>query len=317
MTNATSIISIESTAVKVQTLDTMIGSWLSFIRVSPKTASTYKIAIRQWKKYCANNSINQPARVDVANFLDGLISAGKSAATVNLYCTAIKLFYRWTALENLYPNIADHLKSGVKSSAGHKKDALTAEQGGKLIKSITGNRLVDKRNRAIVALMITAGLRTIEISRANVEDLVQIGGSWYLYVQGKGRSDRAEKVLIASQVYDLIRDYLSGRKKYATDDALFGGCSPRNTGKRLSTQTISKMVKKNLRGIGLSSKRLSAHSLRHSAACQMIISGVELRQVQSVLRHKNINTTLIYLSEVDRLKNVAEQTAANAFFANI
>lgn len=225
------------------------------------------------------------------------------------------MFYRWTALEGLYPNIADNMKSGVKCSQGHKKDSLTAEQGGKLINAFKGNRLVDKRNRAIIALMITSGLRTIEISRANIEDLVEINGRYYLYVLGKGRSERAEKVLVASQVYALIKDYLNARGDAAKDAPLFIA-TRRNKGGRISTQTISKMVKATLKSVGIDSKRITAHSLRHSAACQMILAGVELRQVQSVLRHKNINTTLIYLSEVDRLKNTAEQSAANAFFAN-
>lgn len=312
----TAIMEIKSSAVEIKELGGMIDSWLSFLRVSPKTAATYKIAIRQWKKYCDDNAIINPSRVDVANFVDGLIAAKKSASTIQLYTTAIKLFYRWTALENLYPNIADHFKSGVKVNHGHKKSALTAQQGGNLIKSITGNKIIDKRNRAIIALTLTAGLRTVELYRANIGDMEEIGNRHYLYLQGKGRDDKAEKILIAAQVYTLIIEYLSARGNVDDSEPLFIS-HRRNLGGRLSTQTISKMIKKTLRGMGLDSKRLSAHSLRHSAACQMILAGVELRQVQSVLRHRNINTTLIYLDEVDRLKNVAEQTAADAFFSAI
>lgn len=310
----TAAVEIKSVAVEVKNLGGMIESWLRFLRVSPKTSQTYTIAIRQWKNYCDNHAITSPARADVANFLDGLISAKKSASTVNLYCTAVKLFYRWTALEGLYPNIGDNMKSGVKCSQGHKKDSLTAEQGGKLINAFKGDKLVDKRNKAIVALMITAGLRTIEIHRANVEDLAEINGRHYLYVKGKGRFECAEKILVAAQVYQLIEDYLTARNA-AKDEPLFTS-TRRNKGGRLSTQSISKMVKATLKSVGIDSKRITAHSLRHSAACQMILAGVELRQVQAVLRHKNINTTLIYLDEVDRLKNTAEQSAADAFFAN-
>ena len=77
------------------------------------------------------------------------------------------------------------------------------------------------------------------------------------------------------------------------------------------------MVKANLRGVGMDSKRLTAHSLRHTAATTMIIAGVELTKVQQVLRHVNINTTMIYNNAVERMKNTAEQTAANAIFDTI
>lgn len=312
----TAAVKIESQAVEVRTLNGLVESWLNFIRVSAKTAATYKIAIRQWQKYCADNSINNPTRADVANFIDSLIAAEKSASTIQLYTTSIKLFYKWTAQENLYPNIADHFKSGVKVNSGHKKSALSARQGGKLIQSISGSSILDKRNRAIIALTLTAGLRTIELHRADVGDIEEIDGKYFLLLQGKGRSDKTEKVLIASQVYELIVEYLNARVVVDDSEPLFVS-HRRNLGGRLTTQTISKMIKRQLKAIGFTGKRYSAHSLRHSAACQMVMSGIELRQVQAVLRHKNINTTMIYLDTVDRMKNVAEQTAANAFFANI
>ena len=77
------------------------------------------------------------------------------------------------------------------------------------------------------------------------------------------------------------------------------------------------MVKANLRSAGIDSPRLTAHSLRHTAATTMIIAGVALTQVQQVLRHVNINTTMIYNNAVERMKNRAEQIAANAIFDNI
>ena len=68
-----------------------------------------------------------------------------------------------------------------------------------------------------------------------------------------------------------------------------------------------------MRSIGLDSKRLSAHSLRHSAATAMLLAGVDIADVSMVLRHKSINTTMIYRHDLDRLKNKAEQAAADYF----
>lgn len=295
--------------------ESMMNRWLKFARVSPKSQVTYNVALKQMFKYFAANNITAPVRKDIVNWIDGLIEKKRSASTVNLYLTSCKLFFRWLADEGIYANICDHLKSGVTVSHEHKKDALSTKQGAELIQAVEGNDELAKRNRAIIALMLTAGLRTIEISRANVNDIAELNGRYYLYVQGKGRNEKAEKVLLAAQVYNLIKSYLASRNDTTADAPLFTSLSNRNSGARLSTQTISKMVKGYLRGIGLDSKRLTAHSLRHSAATQMILAGVDITKVQMVLRHKNINTTMIYNDAVERMKNTAEQTAADAFFA--
>lgn len=294
--------------------DSLVNRWLKFAAVSPQSVATYTIATRQMFKYFAANNITNPAREDLENWRDSLIANGKSPATIQLYITSCKLFFRFLSMENLYPNVADHLKSRCKINHEHKKDALTAVQSATLLKSVKGNSLKNLRDRAILALMLTAGLRTIEIERANIQDLYYFNGFCFLRVQGKGRSEKSESVRVAPQVENLINAYLQARGAVADDSPLFTSCARRNFGARISTQTIRKMAKAHLRGIGLDSKRLSAHSLRHSAALQMLLNGAELTQVQQVLRHVSISTTMIYNHAIERMKNQAECYAANAVF---
>ena len=305
-------ISVEKSAVFGENL---MERFIKFAGVAEKSATTYITALRQMFKYFHSNEIINPKRTDLENWRDSLIDGGKSAATIQLYITSCKLFFRWLAQEEIYKNIADNLKSRVRISHEHKKDALTAKQSKDLLKSAKGkNSLKDKRNAAIVALMMTAGLRTIEICRADVGDIRTIDGATFLFVQGKGRSEKAECVRLAPQVYSLIQKYLKARGKVAGNEPLFTSTSNRCKNARLDTQTVRKMIKSNLRGIGLDSSRLTAHSLRHTAATVMLLAGIELAKVQMVLRHKNINTTMIYNNAVERLKNTAELSAANAIF---
>lgn len=295
--------------------ESIIGRFIKFAGVAEKSAHTYIAALRQMFKYFNENSVVNPARTDLENWRDSLIDGGKSASTVQLYITSAKLFFRWLAQEEIYKNIADNLKSRVRISHEHKKDALTAKQSKALLKSAKGkNSLKDKRNAAIIGLMLTAGLRTVEICRADIKDIRTVGGATFLYVQGKGRSEKAESVRIAPQVLLLIKSYLKARGKVDENAPLFVSTSNRSKNLRLDTQTVRKMVKANLRDIGLDSSRLTAHSLRHTAATQMILAGVELPKVQMVLRHKNINTTMIYNNAIERMKNDAEVSAANAIF---
>ena len=294
----------------------LTGRFIKFAGVADKSAATYIVALRQMFKYFHSNGILKPIREDLENWRDSLIDGGKSAATIQLYLCSAKLFFRWLAQEEIYKNIADHLKSKVRISHEHKKDALTTKQSKDLLKSAKGkDTLKDKRNAAIVALMMTAGLRTIEICRADVGDIRTIDGATFLYVQGKGRFDKTECVRIAPQVYSLIQKYLKARGKVAGSEPLFVSTSNRCKNARLDTQTIRKMIKFNLRKIGLDNSRLTAHSLRHTAATTMIIAGVELPKVQKILRHKNINTTMIYADAWERLKNNGECIAADRIFA--
>ena len=293
----------------------LLNRWLSFAGVSEKSASTYKTAIKQLARYFATNAITAPTREDLEAWRDGLIAGKKSPATIQLYLCTAKIFFRWLAMEGFYKtNIADHLKAKVKVNHEHKKDALTAAQAGKLIQGVNGKSLKSKRDRAVIALMASTGLRCVEVNRADVADMIEQFGRTYLLIQGKGHSSKDSKVLLPAQVVTLIQDYLQARGNVEGNQPLFTSTANRNRGARLSTQSISKMIKANLRAAGFDTPRLTAHSLRHTAATAMIIAGVELTQVQQVLRHVNINTTMLYNNAVNRIKNTAEQTAANAIF---
>lgn len=310
----------------------LIERFVRFAGVAEKSAATYKTALRQLAKYFVANNITTPTREDLEMWRDGLIADKKSPATVQLYLTSAKLFFRWTAQENLYPDISDHLKAKVRVNHEHKKDALTARQAGGLIVGVNANfkksrELADrrkwqsalkaKRDRAILALMMSCGLRCIEVNRADVADLIHEFGRTYLLIQGKGHDAKDSKILVPGQVENLIREYLQARGNVGASDPLFVSAANCNRGVRLSTQSISKMVKANLRAADMDTPRLTAHSLRHTAATTMIFAGVELTQVQQVLRHVNINTTMVYNNAVNRMKNTAEQTAADSIFAAI
>lgn len=292
----------------------LIERFAKFAGVSESSRQTYTKCLRQMFRYLADNSIDVPTRDNLVDWIEVMKVEGKSASTIQLYLTAAKIFFRWLSQEGIFANIADHLKSGVKLSHNHKKDALSAEQCKELVKNVLGETLKSLRDRAILSLMTTAGLRTIEVVRANVGDIRFERGKVFLYVQGRGRSAADEKVLLSKQTYSAIKIYLKARGKVQSSAPLFVSTSRRNKNFRLETQTISRMVKKNLRGIGLDSPRLTAHSLRHSTATNLIFAGIELPKVQMILRHKSLNTTMIYAAAWERYCNDGEQILADVIF---
>ena len=157
----------------------LYARFISYLDASPKTVQTYSRAIRQFGKYTAERGISQPTREDVVAFRDELKTSHKPS-TVQGYMVAVRLFFQWTAQEGLYPDIAQHIK-GAKLSKDHKRDYLTSSQ----VKNVLGDMERDtpqgRRDYAIVALMVTGGLRDIEVHRANIEDLRTLGDSTVLY----------------------------------------------------------------------------------------------------------------------------------------
>lgn len=287
-------------------------NYVGFLDASPRTVSTYSGNVRQFIKWAAAERIQHPTREDILAYREYLKKRCKPS-TVQNYITALRLFFSWTAQEGIYPNIADHIK-GARLDPGHKKDYLTSSQARDLLDSIDTAPAKGKRDYAIIALMLTGGLRDIEISRANVEDLKQLGDNTVLYLQGKGREERTQYVKVVPIVERAIRDYLKTRPRPQRKDPLFASLSNNSRGQRISTRSISGTVKARLRAAGYDNERITAHSLRHTAVTLSLIGGLPLDEVQQFARHTNISTTQIYAHNLDRAKNRSEDTIAGAIF---
>lgn len=286
--------------------------FINFLDTSEKTAKTYSCAIRQFIKYLSERGISNPTREDVIAFREDLKEDHK-ATTVQNYIIAIRLFFQWTDQEGFYPNIAQHIK-GAKLSKEHKKDYLTSSQIKNVLGKMERSTAQGRRDYAIFALMVTGGLRDIEVHRANVEDLRTLGDSTVLYLQGKGREERAEYVKVPTEVEKAIRSSLADRQDVDGSQPLFISLSNNSKGGRISTRSISGLIKRSLINAGYESDRLTAHSLRHTAVTLSLLGGNSLQEVQQFARHSNISTTQIYAHNLDRAKNKCESTIANAIF---
>lgn len=286
--------------------------FISYLDASPKTVETYSRAIRQFMKYIAVKEIANPTREDVLAFREEL-RENRKPSTVQSYIIAIRLFFQWTEQEGLYPNIASHIK-GAKISKDHKKDYLTSSQVKAVLSGIDQSTPQGRRDYAIFALMVTGGLRDIEVHRANIEDLRTLGDSTVLYLQGKGREERAEYVKVPAEVERAIRASLADRESTEGNKPLFISLSNNSKGGRVSTRSISGIVKSALVKAGYDSDRLTAHSLRHTAVTLSLLGGNSLQEVQQFARHSNIATTQIYAHNLDRAKNKCESTIASAIF---
>lgn len=310
----TAIVQVQNNAiVNKEFRANLLNEFFSFLDVSEKTTATYQRALRQMFRYFSEHGISKPKHEDMVNFKKSLECAGRKASTIALYLAAARRFFSWTEQRGICPNVATGVKA-PRQERGHKRDFLGATQLKNIFAGMEHKTLQQKRDFAIIALMSVAGLRTIEVSRANIEDMRILGDFTVLYIQGKGRHDRTEFVKLPAPVLNAINDYLTARG-YTSDTApLFAGIGNRNRNGRMTTRTISVIAKRAIQNAGYNSSRLSAHSLRHSAVTLSLLGGISLSEVQAFARHSDIQTTTIYAHTVDRIRSMCEDTVADAIF---
>lgn len=284
----------------------IIDRFLEAHDIKPKSKETYRRALRQFFAYLQDNGITKPTRETLIAYKAHLIDKKLSAYTVSAYIIATRKLFQWTESEHLYANIASQIK-GQKKPKGFKKDALSVKQARKLLTDMETDTISGARDYALVNLLVRTGLRTIEAVRANVEDIRQQGEQAVLYIQGKGRDSKDDIVILTEETLEPIRAYISMRGQGVKDSSpLFISHSDRNYGERLTTRSISRIVKDRLQASGLDDRRLTAHSLRHTAVTFSLIGGASIQEAQTLARHSDINTTLIYAHNLERIAKAPE-----------
>ncbi|MBQ7801833.1 MAG: tyrosine recombinase XerC [Oscillospiraceae bacterium] len=222
---------------------------------------------------------------------------GISAAARARKLSAIKSFYKYLTVrtKQLQENpVADLEYPKLRKSL---PKYLTMDESAALLRSVSGPN--EKRDYAILMLFLNCGIRRSELVGLNLTDVYEDR----IRVVGKGNKERF--VYFGSACRKAIDAYLPERNKKVLSDnrALFGS----RDSNRISVSAVHRLVKKALLQAGLDSTQYSAHKLRHTAATMMLSGGVDVKTVQEVLGHENLNTTQIYTHiENTELKIAAE-----------
>jgi integrase/recombinase XerD len=285
-----------------------------FIASQDKRDSTKRLlrrTLRQYFNWIAKRGY-QLSEITIAHLIEykeELLGSGKSSLTVASYINSVRYFYEWAEASKLYPNVAKGVKA-PKRKQEFRRRPLFPSQVTELLSYFQDKAL---RDFAIVNLLVRTGLRTIEVIRANVEDISykHIKGKEVriLLVQGKGRDERDEYVILTDKAYQPIANYLETRGKVRATNPLFLCTSNNNKAERLTTRTVSYIAKEGLKAIGLNSRQFTAHSLRHTAITNCRRGGGTPEQAQALGRHRSPVTTQIYDSffrEEERLENSGE-----------
>ena len=222
---------------------------------------------------------------------------GVSPSTRARKLSAIKSFYKYLTVRTklLVDNpVADLEYPKLRKSL---PKYLTLQESSALLQAVSGQN--QERDYAILMLFLNCGIRRSELVGLNLTDVYEDR----IRVVGKGNKERI--VYFGNACRKAIDAYLPIRNKMVLTDnrALFGS----RNGNRISTDAVHALVKKALLKAGLDATQFSAHKLRHTAATMMLSGGVDVKTVQEVLGHENLNTTQIYTHiESTELKIAAE-----------
>lgn len=289
----------------------LMAVFLESLDVMPSSRALYARTLKLWKRWLAQDgqSLTHPHPLAPLRYKRSLEARGLSELSIASYLTVLKAFYRFLEQRGVAPDITRHVKS-TKRYHGFRKIPLETAEIDLLLAAIPQDTLQGARDFALIQLLLRTGLRTIEAERANLDDITTRKGRTVLRVQDKGSKNKNNFVVLTDKTLAAIEHYLSLRPAAAPSAPLFAAFKPPVMGERLSTRSIRGIVKYYFRKIGLDDKRLSAHSLRHTAGVHIMKHCRDLYTTQLFMRHKTPATTQIYLKTAEeqfRLSTAPEQ----------
>jgi integrase/recombinase XerC/integrase/recombinase XerD len=270
---------------------------------SDETVGTYRRSLTSFEKWFVRENTFRFTEDGVRAYKQYLMDERDlSQVSVSTYLTALRRFCQYlTDIGELSENPATGVK-GNRRPDTHSRSVLTESDIEALKAELSDKTPIDKRDRAIVALMLHAGLSEIEIVRANVEDLEHTLLGPVLRVQGKGREGKDQEAPLDAPVLQAVETYIEARADVHPEAPLFVSHGHRSHGQRLQTRSVRTRINDYLKAADIKRKGVTPHSLTHTAALLWLNDGMPLEEVKERMRHGTLDTTMIYYKKQGLLK---------------
>jgi site-specific recombinase XerD len=270
------------------------------------TVRGYRSQLAAWVAWCAEHTVDaRTATVDeVKRYREDLVAQGRQPTTIAHKLNVLRRVYAAAVAAGLRPdNPAVGIRAPRDRRAPEDFGYLSEVELALLFRAVPhDDTLKHLRDRALLGLLGLQALRTIELMRANVDDLQRRGDDWALLVHGKVH-DRL--VFLRPDVADALRGYLAARGRVQADadgEPLLAAVGNYAGGHRLSRRGVRHVVDSYLRMAKVKRPRVSNHALRHTGATLAYRYTHDLRAVQDMLGHQDPKTTARYARVVDRAR---------------
>jgi len=220
-----------------------------------------------------------------------LIARQLAPATINQKLAAIKSLVNYASQAGKCHYTLTNIKA-EKLIQYRDTKGISKEQFKLMLEAIDPDTLLGLRDRSILLLLWTNALRRSEIVNCDVKDFFPTAGE--LVITGKGKIGQPETISLGKGAVAAIDNWLAKRGNYTTNDPLFCAVHKGYWGNRLHTHSIYKLVQKYAKLAGID-KVMSPHRIRHSSITEALnLTNGDVRKVQKLSRHSNLNTLMIY-----------------------
>lgn len=274
-------------------------------RLSDNTITAYQLDFKQFTEFLVEECLTSVAEVrhiHIRAWVVELMEGGLSARSVNRKLSCLKTYFRFLQKRQLVAT-NPMLKVAAPKIAKRLPVIVPERNMASLFDEIAwGSEFADLRDRAILELFYSTGMRSSELTHLKISDLDF--GNYSVKVLGKGNKERL--IPFGKNLAEILRGYLEMRTRtFAGNQEVEVFLSKK--GEPISSGGIYQIVKKHLSFVTSQEKR-SPHVLRHSFATHLSENGADLNAIKELLGHANLSATQIYThNSIERLRKVYEQ----------
>ncbi len=223
--------------------------------------------------------------IDIIRKFISVLRSNRSQSSVRRIISNLKMYFDYLTDNKI---ISKNLFTEISTPKIEKKlpSVATLEEIDLMIEKVDSKSKLGKRDKAIIELIYSAGLRVSEVNNLNLSDVDLSMNQAVIF--GKGSKYRS--VIFSQSTSNILKEYLNIRESYDAKEKSF---FLSNSGKRLSIRSVQHIIKKYIKIAGLNPK-YHTHTLRHSFATHLLDGGADLRVVQELLGHSSPKTTEIY-----------------------
>ncbi len=271
-------------------MSNMIQNFMLYLEAernaSNHTLINYRVDLKEFEQFLKDIKLIEVTPIDIRRFLAYLSDKECSRSTLGRKLACLRSFYKHMVREG---NVKTNPASGIATPKHEKRlpAFLEIEEMAKLLEAPAGDKWESKRDKAIMELLYSSGLRVSELVGVNIDD-VDIDNN-LIKVRGKRKKERI--VPIGPVALKAIKAYLDSRPKGRGEgiESLF--MNKNRT--RLTDRSVRRIILKYVKKLGIQ-KDIYPHMFRHSFATHLLDRGADLRSVQELLGHENLSTTQIY-----------------------
>lgn len=283
-----------------------IESYLDYLRtvrgVSPRTVDAYSRDLQRFAQYCANHHIpvEGASPYEVQSFIADLSAEGAAAVSINRALSSVRGFFRYLYRFKFRSDDPTADLRNLKSPKQLPTFLWEGEMAHFAELPDTAGILWPERDKALIMVMYSAGLRISEVANLKIQDLEgDLSSAW---VVGKG--DKERQVFFSDEGREALTLYLTSRASRIHQDKATDRLFINRNGGPLSVPGIRWIISKYAERSGLD-KPIHPHSLRHSFATHLVNAGCDVRMVQELLGHASLSTTQRYTHvDMEGLKRI-------------